>query len=183
MKIIFLVISLAIIINEAARTDENDQKSEFCKLSGHICTGKYERLFMYSKSCESKRCVAPFIKECPGGYCSKHNDDCHLLSPDSLDSIRNCKQSYHFHPKDVCVNEMGCLMINPLNKNNQLVNIRCRCPKSHSFECGLNFCSVNSMVCNALVNHSFKLVAKQTCLNGNKLFGMKSIFFSKVSRF
>ena len=88
-----------------------------------------------------------------------------------IGSLVECPSEYSFQLEDVCVSGMNC-KVNVPRLNMVNTPIRCPCPETHSFQCGLNGCTINDVACDALRIRIRKeeKVNFNKCLNGNKKF-------------
>ena len=154
------------------------KRANYCKNTQQICKGKYDYSFKFSESCEKNKCTGQYGNQCTKDYCSFQDQTCslfywHLLKQVStqtqkfIDTIKECPDTFKFKSTDVCLNENNCKLIDYTAR--KVIEMKCLCPKSHSYECGTQSCTVDKRTCEALNNLKFPTEFNK-CLNGNKIF-------------
>ena len=159
-----------------------------CKLTNK-CIGEYDS-FIYSEKCEYKtECKGKHSQQCNNKYCSAKKEICdrtfhridlfgYISNENILKkmfTIDDCPTDYSFQSKDVCINGKNCQVRIIFFKKINTIKIRCQCPKTHTFECGIHFCTIDNKVCNALNQHVNRSIGFSNCLNGQKTFEKRNI--------
>ncbi len=162
---LFLLILFIVTRNGLYSIDLNS----FCKTDQLKCTGNYDSGFKYEILCKNTKCHGKFGFECLNQICSKSKKGCLNLKSNRLWSIwtpytiklnqksertiQKCPHvPYTLDISDVC-SQIGrsCVLKQNFfwNKVDADKQIRCPCPKDYSYECGSNYCSSDSKVCDA----------------------------------
>ena len=169
------------LITFLIHTSLSNEIHGLCRLrKEQICTGRYDS-FKYIETCEEKSsCNGNFNKQCGKNYCLASRENCQKyfqpfnffgtiktrLVSKRTEKLGYCPSDYIFHSKDVCTNGKNC-KVNVFHVK-QKIHIRCHCPRSHSFECGHHYCTINNRACDAL-KHLNKSVHFKSCHNGEKV--------------
>ena len=178
MKTSFLYISL---ILAAFTTHSNGfQSVNFCKLKRDRCKGTYDsRTHKYTEICQRPMCKNDFPYHCVFNYCTKKEADCDLkfkvafhkgqLVNKKITEIKECwaMKKKSINKEEFCLNGKSCQFKSSFG----LVDMRCHCPVEYSYECGKEYCTVDSVTCEVL--SSYKIESKielNQCMNGNKIF-------------
>ena len=172
--------------------------SDYCWSTEVDCKGHYNSNKEYKVVCENL-CEAKYSTHCGAKMCSKSQQACEnhqqlvkSLNPffktvyDELSqklfiifqrNVKKCPIRTNWRSNDICLNIGQCLASNASQaviQNSIQTKSKCQCPRSHSFHCEENFCSVNSFACNGFkVKHKYN--------PKNKLFGYKYCRFEYIS--
>ncbi len=169
-------------------------ENTLCKLKNDlICTGHYNS-FKYTKVCEIKsECKGKFDVKCSGKYCSTSKEICQkyfqrfnffgltqnvFIDRRSIERVEECPASFEnsLRPMDVCKN---CILNLPIGNTKEIFHKKCKCPLSHSFECGPKFCTKNNKVCNTLNHSNTKTISFEKCVNGEKKYDERAKYLKK----
>lgn len=141
-----------------------------------ICTGVYDNSNLkYTENCKKLKCKAPLTFDC-NDYCTDTILKCRVII--LLKAYKFYNGTFHScsisKPKvsDFCLNGKNCLLQTTYNGVNKSGAIVCKCPKDKSFICG-EYCTKNSMICNALNKAKVKNSHSNSCANKNTIYRFK----------
>ncbi len=182
LKIAFTIIILTFCLVSASFTVKT---TNYCKITQQTCKGKYDHKYKFRESCEKEKCSGQFGNQCTEDYCAFQDENCsifywHLFKQGPtqrfIDKIKNCPVDFKFKPVNVCLNQNNCKTVDYDARH--VLEIKCLCPSSHSFECSNHLCTVDKRTCEAA--SSLKIpIEFNKCLNGNRIY-KKGSFLSYI---
>ena len=140
------------------------------KLSNNVC---------YPKAGKAIQCHGKHSYNCADYVCIKNQYSCHILSLFShlkgihqekyqifMKQIKECPEppKYKWRPADVCLNTKICfwryiISINVLTFGKSR-EVLCECNGKYSFKCKGNYCSLNKLGCDGLVEKNVTEIKK-----------------------
>ncbi len=181
------VLYIAIIVAVLTSHLNGFKTVDLCKLKKDRCRGAYDsNTHKYSETCQRQKCKNDFPYQCTFNYCSKTEADCDLkfkviyhksqFVDLKITGIKECwmMKKDSINRQEICLNGKNCQFKSSIG----LIDMRCQCPIKYSFECGQDYCTIDSETCDAL--NTLKSETKfefNQCMNSNKIFIQKKFLF------